>query len=109
MLVLEKKLGKDAVGLALCLGESDSFLQAADQRQVIAVFAKVVHDVGNEEIDLGSWREDRAKIEGVWQDSDRYRGIAQVNGTSNDTGITCKPARPESVIKATGWACFTNS
>ena len=96
--MLEIELRKKLIGLALCLRQSHSVFQAANQCQVISVVAEIIHDVGREEIDLGSRRKDRAKIECIRQHPyNYYRGVAQVDCLSDDAAITTQLAFPKRI------------
>ena len=50
--MLEIELRKELICLALRLRQSHSWLQTANQRQVVPVVAEVIHDVRREQVDL---------------------------------------------------------
>jgi len=98
VLVLEIELREKLIGFVLRFRQTHSLFQAANQCQVTSVVAKIIHDVGCEEIDPGSGRKDRAKIECIRQHPyNYYRSIAQVDCLSDDAAITTQLAFPKRI------------
>ena len=96
--MFEIELRKESIRLALRLREGHSWLEAANQCQIVPVIAEVIHDIRREQVDLSPGGKHSAEIEGIRQHSHNgHRRIAQVDRPSDDTAVASKVPLPERI------------
>ncbi len=90
--------GKEGDGLVLRLRNGHSRVEAADERERVALHADVVHELRGEEIDPCAGGEDRAKVEGLGQYSDDGdRRVVERDRSSDDRAVAPELPLPEGI------------
>src|ERR1700753_1220858 len=100
LLYAEVQGREEEVGFGLGRSEGNSWLEAAGQRDHVAVFADSVIDVRGEDVHLRARRIDGAEVEGVREKADdRVGRVAEGDGLADDVGVAVELPLPEGVAE----------
>ncbi len=104
LLYAEVEGWEEEVGFGLGLCEGDAGVEAAGERDHVAVLADLIVEVGGEDVHFGAGGVDGAEVEGVGKDADDCGGrVAERDGLADDVGIAVELALPEWVAEDDDW------
>ncbi len=102
----EVEFGEEQLGFAARLLDGDAGLEAADQRDGIAIESSSLEIDGDEEIDSCAGREDGAEVEAAREYANDGEGaVVEINGLAEDGGIAMELPLPDGIAEQDDLAC----